>query len=687
MKVVSRNGFIQFLAILVLIVLGILILQFRFSSSHARFAAYQHEQGEIIRQICESALDEAFRKITLDIRDPDSETARNMVGLRTTPWAIPTPMASALANTTARTYWQPEVSVQASVVEFRGCDADGIRFFQSDSGSEGLGTIQLEARAQFLSRGGPTRSSPACAIFRHHDYQCVHSGYQEGYSGYQQTYPLRYALLVRHGLSEFRRTNGTSLNPPPGISLVIRQRDGTDGVLADGRRGKIFFGGTAGNDAPVLGNNETPMGNYVFLNLAPEDSVYLPGIPPDRIFPAPLGLSDIKAGGVILAFHLIQLFPPWFDVLPRKMPLAFGTFWCEMVPFVNFDASNDTLQEQKDAKLQAITTLSQQLTGAEANQNRGVQLIELAHEQADNPDFIRSIIEGDVRQRFMYFSALCVHLGLNGPDSMLPAIIALFNQVPILIPCVLAPPFDVSSVVQAWDEQQEQALALPLISTFSAELPLLSRIEFPCEKTSRRLMCAGAFPRPLFFAPDSTERPITSADALPFQYQALCSSVVSGMKGLQEAGAFDPQTGNLTLSGMIRVRDEPVILGEGGAEIRISGRGVIMAEKGIRILAGISKTSAEDGLVLLASDGTISVETPQLIQAALIAMNRNDSGKLSLQHPLNLHGLVAVDRLDLEKWVGANVITYDPVFLDLAGTFSLSLNRRISLNRVTMAEM
>jgi len=63
-----RRGIIMYLAMFVLMVLAILAFQFRQTASHARSMAFHFELDEAVRQIAESAANEAFMKIYAEVQ-------------------------------------------------------------------------------------------------------------------------------------------------------------------------------------------------------------------------------------------------------------------------------------------------------------------------------------------------------------------------------------------------------------------------------------------------------------------------------------------------------------------------------------------------------------------------------------------------------------------------------------------
>ncbi len=107
---------------------------------------------------------------------------------------------------------------------------------------------------------------------------------------------------------------------------------------------------------------------------------------------------------------------------------------------------------------------------------------------------------------------------------------------------------------------------------------------------------------------------------------------------------------------------------------KIQGQGVLIADS-FSINGSLTKTHSDDLLVLFARKGNIKVNTSALVEAALIATNRNFSGTIESSSQLNLNGLITADRINLNNWSSSeHRVFYDPVFANNEKAYQISFS-------------
>lgn len=107
---------------------------------------------------------------------------------------------------------------------------------------------------------------------------------------------------------------------------------------------------------------------------------------------------------------------------------------------------------------------------------------------------------------------------------------------------------------------------------------------------------------------------------------------------------------------------------------QIKGKGVIIADS-FSISGALKKAGDEDILVLYARKGKIVVNTPQKIEAALVAINDNHSGTIEAKKPLQLSGMLVADYLNLNEWSNnTHKISFDKALLAADKTYQISVS-------------
>ena len=128
---------------------------------------------------------------------------------------------------------------------------------------------------------------------------------------------------------------------------------------------------------------------------------------------------------------------------------------------------------------------------------------------------------------------------------------------------------------------------------------------------------------------------------------------------------------------------EAITLGAEG-NIEVEGSGVLIAP-GITISGGIKKKDADSACVLLTRGYPITVNTTELVEAALVSIgSSNRNGYVVANKKLNLRGCLAADRLNLAKWAEGveHKIQYDPAFKRGDDLYQVNLARWVTFERM-----
>ncbi len=663
----SKRGVVEYLAILVLIVLGTLAVAFHRLARHAQAMAFRFEISETVRQTSESAIDEAFMRLLNGTAKAEvsPEMFSWFLDRRNSDLSIPVPMTEEQAKLAIiRSDFEPVIKASARHIDFRGEDSRGNRYFSR----EGVGTIELTVSTS-LRRNG--KASPiACTISRHHDFKIVSvvspADNSSARDSYVQNFLLDYALFVRKGLAEFRRDSGTSLNNAS-VRITLDQ----DGLPAP-NRGKVFIGGTTNPEGPSSGApNESPKGNYAFLNVNEKFQAMIPRFPQKEILRINLD-------------ECLKLFP---ELAPSREAIQGmeGVFLAQFEPLVK-DPSKYVQGELSGQELRAKNALLTSLSGAEANLDPGLELLSREPTFAATPENAKGIFEGALRQRFMYF----VHFYLDASkvSGVVPqAIEDLKNPGKhlVCVPMPNPPPPEERTRSFLSGLQQLEAKRTPgqpsLLSRFSSDFL------FQGGQDGGTTPINACFQKPRFFQlqGELSDITVTGKDGFrPFRHVNLWARRLNAPQELEKFGYIDKARNRLNLRGIVTVNGY-VELGEaGGQPLEICGQGVIIAD-GFRILSGLRKIAPNDIAVLYARSGMIEINTREEIEASLFAINDSLNGMVKPLVPVKLKGSLAVDLLDTNRWsrAGESLLRYDPVLKRTDPIFQINISRWVTFTRVT----
>jgi hypothetical protein len=659
----GRRGMILAFTFTALLLLGALALAFHQSSRWAQHAAGRFQQGEVLRRVVEAGIDEAFSRAWALLGDAGStvpELRSWLLERRPTTLPIDLPLTAGWARGLFGGGRDLRLTATVQHRDFRDRDSRGSRY----APGEGVGSVVFRVVAELLDRHG--HPEKACTIIRVHDFKIVAlatPGSAATRASYVQHFPLDYHLLVRHGLTEFVRTQGASVNPVA-QKLVLDQAS----VPVD-RRGAVFFGGTGHSPPPGL-PPDAP--DHVFLNLdSVSGSVLMPS------FPAMAELARVDRD------VCLQLVP---DLQPFRADLAGleGVFSSALAPVAGTPlAVADPAVQQAMTRIRAA--LQAGAVGPLANLNPGIDLLgPVGAPTVADPAFAGSVLLGRLRQRFL--AGVLFHLDLSHVSGSTGAQTATLQQWANRWPCFPPPPgpplpndFRVF-LAQVGLMQQARGPGQPsLLSALRSDFPYQAGQDASIGPTMT------SFPAPRFY--DFRGNPIAEHATgkqgfRPFRHYNLYGRRFVNAGELESAGIIDRAAGAVRLRGVISV-DGPLELGEPNRPWLIHGQGVLIAPR-VRVLGGLTKAGPSDLAIVFARLGEITVETSQELHVGLIAINDGLSGRVRANQPLNLLGNLVVDELDLPNWTsaGPHLIRFDPAFRVDQPVLQVDLSPWITFQRV-----
>lgn len=713
----ERKGIAMLAAVCVLVIIGLLAVQFHKMSREAQLNAYKFQASEVAQQLAESAMDEAFTYACNQTEKGGNDLFNSIVNNPTSPSAmdcttgnlenknekgvaIPVPLTINVAKSMNMAD-RFVIEVTARIIDFRNVDDTGKKFY----GNEGVGTIELRARVE-PEEAQKLYTPGACTITRHHDYKVVSivSKRASRPAGYVQNQLLDYALFITRGREEFETTNGSNLNPQETRLTIDQTANAGDGDFM----GKVYLGGTSGSG-----------GKPVFIDLTSETKDFIPG-PANKINispPSPLDNAD--------CLSLVTSIYPFFNAaskqafdeeLSRQGKTGDAKYEKCIIGGIKGNFSYER-HPMSDEAIDAITTLTAEQKNDLKIARKGAWTIENIAYVPKDPDLpftpglkilpkdkLDDIIQGKIRKRFL-------HLGYFVLDMTAAEISVVYKyKKPKLIG-------------YSWKTAVEGPTALSnpdLINKYkSRRLPSYPNVA-PLRGGEMNIEHQAAN----YSSPDLTSRLITKYDYLPgaqqdtfknptfynfsnsmsldgtdlainefrpFGHASLWIRKDFPADRLAEYGIYS--NGQLHLRGIVRVYGTVNLKGTGGSPLKVFGQGVLIAD-GITIESGIEKGDS-DALCILAvrgadksgniSNQSIYVKTDAKIEASLIAVGYGHGCRVVAENnKLNLYGALAVDRLDLNRWKKAveHKITYDPKLACNKDLYQVNLSRWISFKRV-----
>ncbi len=715
----GRNGVAMLAAICVLVIIGMLAVQFHKMSREAQLNAFKFQASEAAQQLAESAMDEAFAYVYDQTSRSDNDLFKNITNNPTTPsvmdctsgnlddkntkgMPIPVPLTINVANSMDMGK-RFTINVSARIIDFRREDPTGRKYY----GNEGVGTLELRARVEPTAE--QKKYTPAaCTITRHHDYKVVSIISQKSKrpAGYVHNRLLDYALFITRGREEFENDAGSNLNPQE-TKLTID----AGASLSDDAIGKIFLGGTSGSS-----------GKPVFIDVTEETEDFIPTpLKADKITPpSPLDNAD--------CLSLVTSITPMFNAASKE---AFdeelrrqGKTGDARYRYCVIEGINGNFHYEKhpvtDSALNAVSGLTpEQKRDLIIARNGAWQIPNIAHVPRDPArpftpglkitpiERVSSILQGKVRKRFFHFGYFLLDMtnaaltvvykykkpktfggyswktGVAGPNPLNnPTLVDSYNAR--RLPCY--PNID---SLKGGEINIEY-----LASKFPDEI-LTSRLitEYDYIPGTEKDSFTHATDNPPFYGFDSSMPldDLYTNDFRPFSHASLWFRRDFSADRLEEYGIL--RKGELHLRGIVRVFGKVTLKGDGANPIKTYGKGILIADE-IAIESGISK-GTPDSICVLAVRGadksgnimnqTIFVKTDEQIQASLVAVGYGHGCSVSAENnELDLFGAMAVDRLEINRWK-KNVehkIVYDPALANEKDVYEINISRWINFKRV-----
>ncbi len=669
-----RAGVAMFSAIFVMIIVGLLAMQFHYMSRQAQSSAHRFQTSEMARQLAASAMEEAFMYVFRQSDNPASPFIQKLVKRSSDIDASSTSLENKNNKgvtvptdlTLAQAANMPmgsriKINATARIIDFRKNDTTGAAYFEN----EGIGTLELRVTAEPKDEF-KKQMQGACTITRHHDYKVAaivarrdNTTQRTSYAG---AYALDYAVFLRDGQEEFDSTAGLSLNPVK-QKLTIDQTG-----LAPGEMGKIYLG------------NRRSKSVYYNIDTARQDFI-----------PTPHKKEKILQVDDQTVFKLL---PQFFNQVKAQANKAVKDKGASMKGF-SMSGHSAYFEYQRhpvtDEALSSITDLKDfrdaTLVGEAKHKGQKVTT-EIFPALTIKPDnALTDILEGDLRQRYFHFGYFYVDMtnckiwvkakksGESKSETIEitdPSLIGSFKNKKI--PC-----FDADHFEGVTDNSIDLRYIKENIAGTYPEV--ICRID----ESNRYLKGSNttlAHPAMFQFRSSGSIDDPTMA-SVPFAHTSLWSRRNLTAAQLVEFGIYQPAQKKLKLQGIMQF-NEAITLGSDG-DIEVEGRGVLIAP-GITINGGIKKKPGTDSICVLLTRGyPITVNTDKTIEAALISMGRSDrNGYVTASKKLDLVGCLAVDRLNIAKWA-ENVehkIQYDPAFKRNESLYQVSVNRWVTFERM-----
>lgn len=673
-KRTRRAGVAMFSAIFVMIIVGLLAMQFHYMSRQAQSSAHRFQTSEMARQLAAAAMEEAFMYVFKQSDDPAGPFIQKLVkrssdidcsstGLENkNSKGVPVPITLTLAQAADMPMGSRiKIDATARIIDFRNIDTTGARYFEN----EGIGTLELRVTAE-PKEEFKKQMLGACTITRHHDYKVAaivskrdNTTQRTSYAG---SYALDYALFLRDGQEEFDSTAGLSLNPVK-QKLVIDQTG-----LAPGEIGKIYLG------------NKRNRSVYYNIDAARQDFI-----------PTPHKKEKILQVDDQTVFKLL---PQFFNQVKAQANKVVKDKGASMKGF-SMSGHSAYFEYQRypvtDEALSSITDLKDfrdaTLVGEAKSKGQKVTT-EIFPALVIKPETaLTEILEGDIRQRYFHFGYFYVDMtnckiwvkakksGKSDSETIEitdPVLINNFKNK--RIPC-----FDADHFAEISDNSIDlRYLKDNVANTYPEVICRIDESNRYLKGSNTALAHPGMFH---FRSSGSIDDP--TMISVPFSHTSLWSRRNLTAAQLVEFGIYVPSQKKLKLQGITQF-NEAITLGNDG-DIEVEGRGVLIAP-GITINGGIKKKPGTDSICVLMTRGyPITVNTEKTIEAALISMGRSDrNGYVSASKKLDLKGCLAVDRLNLAKWA-ENVehkIQYDPAFKRNESLYQVSINRWVTFERM-----
>lgn len=156
----------------------------------------------------------------------------------------------------------------------------------------------------------------------------------------------------------------------------------------------------------------------------------------------------------------------------------------------------------------------------------------------------------------------------------------------------------------------------------------------------------------------------------PYRHSTLWVGRNLRASTLKQLRIIDEDKKTLKLNGIVHCAEKLAFAGDW----KIDGKGVIVADS-FSLDGALTKASENDFLALYARKGNIVLNTREKVEAALIAVNPSHSGTIESKQPLNLHGMIFADYLNLDNWSNTtHKISFDESCRDSEKAFQISIS-------------
>ncbi|MFZ5951952.1 MAG: hypothetical protein ACOYXC_14690 [Candidatus Rifleibacteriota bacterium] len=650
----KKSGSLYLLVVFIIVSVSVLAGKFFQISRQQQSSSFRLEQNLLAREIAESAHNEAYAQIVNQTTDRESDLAKWLAAKNNHDiYQLDLPATESIKPQLLKPNFSAEIKCELKKIDFRSNSHELIDYSPLD---QGQGTLAIKIEIEIFHGLINAKKLLSASLTRHHDYLVAAMVSRRNNSSartdYSQSFPLDYALLVRDGLKEFREYSGNVLNDENNF-LTIDQE-----ALTPENCGKIYFGGAdAGNHQ--LGDMP-PLGNYVFLNIDEKNLNAIPNSPTDKV--------------TIDMYEILELVPELNNSLnllqdnTTTIQGVSGVFKITTGP--TFRSIYSGLEQKIEKK--CLDKLQQISAFADAN-TTPFSLTVGSKTKVSNAQFLRACLEGSIRKRFLYLVHFYIDLSnatvtynheLNGlttepvKQDEIDRLTVFENRILCLpnLPGAADTPEN-EHFLQVLNDKYAEKNGVSLISQLNASHPFSltpGSLNSPDQD----------FPTPVFF--NRQNGPV--------------SSFSTGANGFQAYGNFELWSRRrLKRDDLVRLKiidfDKKIIRPRGiihtaeadgltfdAGEWKIEGCGVLIAPK-FSIAGSISKSTDKDMLVLLARKEGIEVTTDQRIESALIAVNDDLTGCVTVLKNLDLKGAIIADRLNLALWnPGSHKIEYDPAF-------------------------
>jgi hypothetical protein len=635
--------------------MGILLLNHLLISRHTGRLTGRQAVRDSAELLAAAACDEAFMVLWRETDRPDSKWSKALQSGTPQSLSIPLPV---LEKHAAALFPGFSTAIQAEVsrYDFRPTDRlTGAAFF----GSEGVGTLEIKARASLRRNGkGPL----TIEIIRHHDFKTVAVTSERRRDAYCQNALLDYALFVRQAITEWNEPGDSGGNPfhRPNVKLVLEDQE----EVPPDRRGKVFFGGTAGNP----GESQQAIFQNIVAGTAAMSATpttRLPELWSDR--PLTVGLADWQ-----------RLFPnqeSFFSEFQNHLAKVSGIFSFETHPLPVLEIPESFPGDFPPGLWQKFIS---RLPGGSPEKSVAPGIFQFARSPALAWDrtYLDHILEGHIRQRFLAITRFRLSGTEALPTEAKTRLQTIIGSADFATTTTLLPESELTAL------QGSLRSPIPLTTRLDSGYPLaLSCLPNGEFKGTEDFPAPPPFRRP-------TDQIVSASDPdfRPFGHFMLRFRQIDFPEGLITSHILNPEAGTIHLRGITRIMEGNVRLSTNDQRpLRFSGTGVLIADDGFTISCGIERSPDardDDFLVLFSPRGHIAVETSQRIEAVLMAIG--NEGTIRPTVPFNIFGALLVDRLGTTGWpAGEYSLRYNPVISPNETRYQTTPSPQITFQRIS----